>query len=229
METVLLRVLAVSAAVSVVLLALLSWPGWRRRYEPHTRRAVWLVIAAALLVAPLLPKSRAPVQIPVPARTVTLPAAVPQNGTVPVQPAAPGVAVPETPIQSVEETAAARTVEWGILLSALWLTGCAAVLLGQGTAYLLARRRVMKRAIALTGYEKLAEQLCPRRSVRFFRVNGLGSPMTLGVFRPMVLLPQGEIRQAAVRHELIHVRRWDAAWKLLLLLACAVHWFNPLV
>lgn len=226
------RVAVVSAAVSVVLLPLLLAPRWQKRYAPHTRRAVWLVIAAVLLAAPLLPKSQAPVQIAVPERTVTLPVAVPvalQNGTVPVRPITPEAAVPEMPVQSVEEAATARTMEWGVLLTALWLTGGAAVLLWQGMAYLRARRRVMKHAAPLEGYEELAAKLCPRRSVRFFRVNGLRTPMTLGVFRPMVLLPQGEVRQAAVCHELIHVRRRDVDWKVLLLLACAVHWFNPLV
>ncbi|MGM9607072.1 MAG: M56 family metallopeptidase [Oscillospiraceae bacterium] len=232
MESLFYRVAVVSAAVSVVLLPLLLAPRWQKRYAPHTRRAVWLVIAAVLLAAPLLPKSRAPVQITVPERTVTLPAAVPvapQNGTVAVRPVTPEAVMPETPVQTTEEAAPARTVEWGALLTALWLTGGAAVLLGQGTAYLLARRRVMKRAVSCTEYEQLTAELCPRRSVRFFRVDGLRTPMTLGVFRPVVLLPQGEVRQAAVRHELIHVRRRDVAWKLLLLLACAVHWFNPLV
>ena len=229
MEALLFRVAAVSAAVSVVLLALLFWPGWRRRYAPHTRRAVWLVITAVLLAAPLLPKSNAPVQIQVPERTVTLPAAAPAAvSAVSVLPAAPVPAM-DAAQPAPAETPAVRTVEWGALLTALWLTGCTAVLLWQGIVYLRARRRVMQRAVALTGYEEWAAELCPRRAVRFFRVNGLGTPMTLGVFRPVVLLPQGEVRRAAVRHELIHVRRWDVGWKALLLLACAVHWFNPLV
>lgn len=234
METLFFRVAVVSAAVSTVLLALLFWPWWRRRYAPHTRRAVWLVIAAVLLAAPLLPKSNAPVQIQVPARTVTLPAAVPAAPQQAIISA--GSVLPAAPVQTTDaaqpapaETRMTRTVGWGVLLTALWLTGCTAVLLWQGSAYLRARRWVMRCAITLTGYEEWAAELCPRRPVRFFRVNGLGTPMTLGVFRPAVLLPQGEVRRAAVRHELIHVRRWDVGWKVLLLLACAVHWFNPLV
>lgn len=230
MEALFFRVAAASAAVSVVLLALLSWPRWRKRYSPHTRRAVWLVIAAVLLAAPLLPKSRAPLQITVPERAVTVPAAPPQANV----PAAP--VMPQAPVPSVDaanpapaEPPAARTVNGSTLLACLWLAGGLAVLLWQGTAYLLARRKVMRNAVPCTGWEELAVQLCPGRPVRFFRVNGLGTPMTLGALRPVVLLPQGEVRQAAVRHELIHIRRWDVAWKHLLLLACAVHWFNPLV
>jgi hypothetical protein len=87
----------------------------------------------------------------------------------------------------------------------------------------------MRRAAPLTGYEALAAELCPGRPVRFFRVEGLSTPMTFGALRPVVALPQGEIHPAAVHHELIHIRRWDVAWKGLILLACALHWFNPLV
>lgn len=230
MTDLLFRVAVVSAAVSVVLLPLLLAPRWQKRYASHTRRAVWLAVAAVLLGAPLLPKSQVPVQIQVPERTVTIPAAVSAAGqeSAPVQSVLTETPLPDS-APALAEVRPARTVEWGGILAALWLTGALSILLWQGIVYLLARRRVMKRAAALAGYGNLAAELCPRRSVRFFQVDGLESPMTLGVFRPVVLLPHEDIRQAAVRHELIHVRRWDVAWKVLVLLVCAVHWFNPLV
>lgn len=230
MTELLFRVAVVSAAVSVVLLPLLLASRWQKRYAPHTRRAVWLVIAAVLLVVPLLPKSRAPVQIEVPQRTVTIPVPAPrasQTVMVPVQPAMAEKF--DQSVETVEPTAPQRTLEWGAVLTALWLTGGLAVLIWQGAHYLLARKRLLKTAAPLTGYEELAKELCPGRAVRFFRVDGLDTPMTLGVLRPVVLLPDQNVRQAALRHELTHIRRWDVAWKYLLLLACAVHWFNPLV
>lgn len=234
MTELLFRVAVVSAAVSVVLLPLLLVTRWQRRYAPHTRRAVWLAVAVVLLAAPLLPKSQAPVQIEVPERTVVIQAHVPQTSQAAIAPAPPVLAgqfdqSAEAAEPVLAETRTVRTLEWGAALTALWLTGGAAVLIWQGARYLLARRRLRKEAVSLTGYEELAKALCPGRRVRFFLVNGLGTPMTLGVLRPVVLLPDGDVRQAAVCHELTHVRRWDVAWKYLLLLACAVHWFNPLV
>lgn len=240
MTDLLFRVAVVSAAVSLVLLPLLLAPRWQRRYAPHTRRAVWLVIAAALLAAPLLPKSNAPVQIEAPGRTVTIPAAAPAalagpvaTGTSGPDVGAAASAAPTAPtaptVPTVPEPQTVYTLEWGTALAVLWLTGGAAVLLWHGARCLRARRKLMKGAAPLTGYEGLAEELCPGRTVRFFQVEGLGTPLTLGALRPVVLLPGGLVRQAAVRHELIHVRRRDVAWKYLLLLACAVHWFNPLV
>lgn len=63
----------------------------------------------------------------------------------------------------------------------------------------------------------------------------IDTPMTSGVVRPVVLLPAGaeqwsaERRRIVLLHELIHVQRRD--WLILVAsrLACALHWFNPLV
>lgn len=57
--------------------------------------------------------------------------------------------------------------------------------------------------------------------------------MLAGLFRPALLLPSEDYgREEAgclLRHELTHWRSRDLLWKLLLLLANAVHWFNPAV
>jgi len=61
------------------------------------------------------------------------------------------------------------------------------------------------------------------------------SPVTSGVLRPVVLLPQdvstwsASQRRDALVHELSHVARFDWGFQVVALLACALHWFNPLV
>ncbi|MCL2589088.1 MAG: M56 family metallopeptidase, partial [Oscillospiraceae bacterium] len=59
------------------------------------------------------------------------------------------------------------------------------------------------------------------------------TPMLIGVFRPTIVLPKkaysNEQLQSILLHELAHMRRFDVLVKWLTLLACAVHWFNPLV
>ena len=61
---------------------------------------------------------------------------------------------------------------------------------------------------------------------------GVDTPMTLGLLRPVIVLPP-EVPEAdlplILRHELCHIRRRDLWYKGLMLLANAVHWFNPLV
>jgi hypothetical protein len=60
-------------------------------------------------------------------------------------------------------------------------------------------------------------------------------PCTFGVARPVVLLPvtgadwSGPQRRFTLLHELAHVRRLDYLTTQVSNLACAVHWYNPLV
>ncbi|MDA0814148.1 MAG: biotin/lipoyl-binding protein, partial [Verrucomicrobia bacterium] len=60
-------------------------------------------------------------------------------------------------------------------------------------------------------------------------------PMTWGTFRPRILLPEaskewsGEQLDTVLLHELAHIRRADCLAQGISQLACAVHWFNPLV
>ena len=57
--------------------------------------------------------------------------------------------------------------------------------------------------------------------------------MIVGAIKPTLLLPELELSTEQLslvfRHELIHYRRRDIWYKLLLMLANAIHWFNPMV
>ena len=76
---------------------------------------------------------------------------------------------------------------------------------------------------------RLARRGCVRCS------DQITSPLTYGIFRPVILLPKTLNRrdtatlQFVLTHEWVHVRRWDALIKLLFAAALALHWFNPLV
>ena len=60
------------------------------------------------------------------------------------------------------------------------------------------------------------------------------APLTFGVFRPTVLLPDdlpaGQPQfQLVLAHELAHIRRKDCLRKLLLIVCLCLYWWNPLV
>ncbi len=61
----------------------------------------------------------------------------------------------------------------------------------------------------------------------------IDSPMLVGLFHTMILLPAQEYSDSELkmilRHELVHARRHDIWYKLLLMFANIVHWFNPIV
>ena len=57
----------------------------------------------------------------------------------------------------------------------------------------------------------------------------VGAPLVTGFVNPALLLPRETVSDGVLRHELIHTRRRDLWYKLLLLLSRSLHWFNPLV
>lgn len=59
------------------------------------------------------------------------------------------------------------------------------------------------------------------------------SPMMIGFINPMILLPpekysEGEL-SLILRHELVHIKRKDLWYKVLVFIATALHWFNPVI
>lgn len=57
----------------------------------------------------------------------------------------------------------------------------------------------------------------------------VGAPLVTGFVNPALLLPRETVSDGVLRHELIHTRRRDLWYKLLLLLSRSLHWFNSLV
>lgn len=62
--------------------------------------------------------------------------------------------------------------------------------------------------------------------------NKLDTPFVMGLFRPIIYLPQalvGEARDYVIAHERAHIKRRDHLFRFLAYLTLCVHWFNPLV
>lgn len=73
------------------------------------------------------------------------------------------------------------------------------------------------------------------RTIKIRQSSYISAPLTYGIFKPVILMPKNtkweDMQQIKyiLTHELIHIRRFDAATKLFLTAALCVHWFNPLV
>lgn len=74
-----------------------------------------------------------------------------------------------------------------------------------------------------------------KRPVQVRVSDQIASPLTFGVLRPVIVLPKNTDWDdeaglgCVLTHELVHIRRFDALWKLILAAALCLHWFNPLV
>jgi tetratricopeptide (TPR) repeat protein len=120
----------------------------------------------------------------------------------------------------------------------VWLAGLAVC----GAWFALSRhllRRVVARARPMGGswqaiLESLSIDLDVRREVRLLKSPDLGTAMTAGVRKPVIILPASAEswsktrRRLVLSHELAHVKRWDSLIEILGFAASALHWFNPL-
>ena len=119
-----------------------------------------------------------------------------------------------------------------------WAAGTALFLLWQLGSYLALRAKLSRSRRPLTDEAILAvlekeSAAAGRQKPLPVYTAAVGSPMIVGAIKPTLLLPELELSTEQLslvfRHELIHYRRRDIWYKLVLLLANAIHWFNPAV
>lgn len=119
-----------------------------------------------------------------------------------------------------------------------WAAGTALFLLWQLGSYLALRAKLSRSRRPLTDEAILAvlekeSAAAGRQKPLPVYTAAVGSPMIVGAIKPTLLLPEMELSTEQLslvfRHELIHYRRRDIWYKLLLMLANAIHWFNPMV
>lgn len=122
------------------------------------------------------------------------------------------------------------------LLPCVW--GAVALTLAAVLAVLYLREcRRMREAIPLPAeqaysYRKEAE--IPGRT-KLLISDRIVTPLVFGVIHPKIILPAFLAADSSGRlkfvltHEAAHVRRGDNLWKIVMMLAVCIHWFNPLV
>ncbi len=229
-----------------------------RRRSAAARHLVWSLAVVGLLALPLLSALLPGLMLPAPWTEEDEPALVKRSPLVPngvaelprpsVQPVAPlppiAVEPPgETPAEQplVEEpvtsTSSPASV-WTWLVGA-WAAGAILVVLPLVAGLLsLCRLRMHCRTVTSgpirTLIDELAGDMGLRRPLLLLQTDGRRMPMTWGLVRPVVLLPEEATTWAPQRlrvvllHELAHVCRGDCLTQLLAHVARALYWFNPL-
>ena len=78
--------------------------------------------------------------------------------------------------------------------------------------------------------ERLMKQCGVKRKVTVYQDNVSGRSITFGFLKPVILCdqkPGGPDAELVLSHELIHVKRWDVWWKVLVQCVILLHWWNP--
>lgn len=250
METFLLNLLKTSLLGSLAILAMLVLkPLWRERYRAKTRCWLWLALAAFLLLPVDFSVKNAPVQAE-PPKDYTLFVGTDKTtiqstdnlfGDMAEKSGQSPAQVRDTIIQRPVTNPEQKTTRYIPVTTILfygYLAGAAAFLLYQGVSYALFRRTVRrwKRDVSRADYASLLSDTARDLGVsapEMIVCEAISTPAVTGLLRPRLLLPHEhydvqELRYI-LRHELCHLKRRDMLFKLVLLAANAMHWFNPVV
>ena len=182
--------------------------------------ALWCIAAIRLLL---------PVEIPTRLSVWNLLRSTAAEQTAPT--AASPLLFPQLPAAQ-GAPAAASEPDWRLLL---WL-GIAALLAAYfAVGYVCMLHRFhARRILPQPSVDALLGRFRFARDPRICTTESRRAPLTFGVFRPTVLLPDdlraGQAQfQLVLAHELAHVRRRDCLRKLLLIACLCLYWWNPLV
>ncbi len=221
----------------VILAALLLRALARNRLPGWTFSILWSIAWLRLMLPVALP-SRLSVwallqRWMAAAKSAQVTAATPSLAASPL-PADAAIEAPRAAIAAASaHSAAARSAL--SLWTLIWLLGMLLCLSALCASYLRWRRVFRKSAIVDNAFTRSWLASHPLRRRLSVRVSSaISAPLTYGVLRPVILLPEDtdwadeETLDCALAHEYAHIRRLDALTKPLLALAPCVHWFNPL-
>ena len=213
--------LEISLSTSVVILLVLVLNRLiDKRYMAKGKYFLWLILAVRLVIPVNITLPKAPVTVTVPERTVVL--------TAPVDDAPIAIMDNEQWNHVISNAQCSATTYSSLmtieeLVSLIWLIGALVLLLFHLINYWRFRRAI----------KPILKKDGEYRKLPIYRCHGIESPMMTGFFRPSILLPDTDFSpeelDIILTHEYVHYKRKDLWYKLLLVAANAVHWFNPLV
>jgi len=203
---------SMEAVVPAVIVLLVS----RSRLIP----AKWCAILAVILLVRLI-----------------IPFSIPVSWRSPVPTLSPSSIEAAVP---VDFEMSGQAPEGNALLPWVWALGAGSVLSWLLFSQGVLRRRISEGQPAEPRLQNLLNECVVKEGINSVptpvSVRGLETVAVFGWWEPRLLIPHGladrhddaELR-GILRHELQHLKRHDALWTWLGLVACAVHWFNPLV
>jgi len=210
------------ARTSAVLISASILAALLRRAAPSTRHLVWHISIVVVLLAPAI-MALAP--------AITVPG-VPQVPVVPT-----GVVLDALPRSA--EPATQRNDAFGTL-GTVGTTGTCAVLGWFAFCWMLSGFSVLRGSKAapeawVNEARIVANRIGLKSPIAVRQLRREASPHVAGFFTSVVMMPPSalcwtaEARQAALVHELTHIKRSDRRTQAIAQLACAIYWFNPLV
>jgi beta-lactamase regulating signal transducer with metallopeptidase domain len=217
------------AKATAFLLVGLTAVGLARRTRASVRHLILAATFAAIAATPLLINSVPETRITVPIAAVTVPTELPVAASV------SGPSAAQVPIATPAD--AQFAISSRALLQAGWLIGSLLFLNPLVTTLwkLRSLRRTALPCIELSeSVLSMARESGFSRHIDVLQHENVASPITFGVWRPVIILPAGAVQwgaadlRRALTHEIEHIRRADWMVHLTARTTAAVYWFHPL-
>lgn len=213
----------ISLGISAVILLIMAViPLIKKRYSAAMCCGIWLV-CAVMLIIPFKFQVTGRIQIPEPENKIIMSARSEPQEEIQTEKTS---FTEQTAVEAAPAKDTWTAIDLYGLLTAVWLCGAGAFMMYHIIGYILFCRKIRPwcKPIGLTDYNA---------KPRLTECALLKSPMLVGFIKPRIMLPRADYSEYELRmilkHELEHYRRGDLYKKLLLIIANAVHWFNPLV
>ncbi|WP_379143185.1 M56 family metallopeptidase [Paenibacillus sp. sgz500992] len=144
---------------------------------------------------------------------------------------------PTMPVQDVINTPASILLWWIFLV--IWVLGSISIAAYHIWRYRYFLKLVSRWSIPIAHFkclkilDGLKLEMNIKKNVELRECQIITSPMLVGFFRPVILLPSEQFSDdelsMILKHELVHLKRHDLWYKALILMATVLHWFNPIV
>lgn len=227
MQDFIIRLLICSVTMSALgLLYIAVTPLLAKRYSVMSRYYVWLILVAGLIIPfrPQFESALVKVELPGNANVTVLRAGNGAPGTAQVSEAFPS---------------SFTNVPWRQIAAAVWPAGMVVFLF----YHLMKHFRFLKLTArwsenitdeqTLKLLDNLKIEMGVSQKIGLQVCDSIGSPMMTGFAKPRIVLPKADFGKEELyfilKHELVHFKRKDLWYKCLVLIAAAIHWFNPIV
>lgn len=243
-KTLFLAVLEISLTATPIVVLFVLWaPHINKRYAAKWKYWIWIILALRLLIPFGKSAPVSPVVIDIPSQVTT--PLMSHDAAESVFTSGEQMEVSDMSGDEAELSGKARPERMSVDISLLdltavvWLLGGLTILSVHGLGYAHFKRRIIQNGVSakdeviLCELQQLAEELQIRRKIGIIRYSQAASPLIIGFIHPILVIPDETYSQEELyfilKHELVHLKRHDTYYKLLLLVVNALHWFNPIV
>ena len=230
MQKFVFMLLMCSVTVSAIAICYMAMtPILRKRYSEKWCYYAWLVLVIGLII-PFRPQfNNAPIKVDIPGEMAATTIHV-ADGTPLIIPA---------PMENTVLSLVTPSISVWQITTLIWLAGALVYLAYHLMKYYRFEKMAGRWSERITDemsiglLQKLKTEIGISKQIRLYKCLSVGSPMLIGMIRPRILLPNATLAQDELRfilkHELIHFKRKDLYYKTLVMIATAIHWFNPVV